>query len=90
MQKEMRRDIESQLYKHTESWQPVINAVLKTIPDQQKDLFYLRYVERLTEREICQRMYIDRSYYYRLITGLINEIAITAAYYQLKFDSVAK
>lgn len=83
MKKEMRQDIESQLYRHATIWQPVIDAVLKTLPEQQQTLYRLRYVERLTEREICQRMYIDRTYYYRLVTGLINDIAVTAAYYQL-------
>ena len=83
MHKHLRQDIESQLYRHTTIWQPVIDAVIKTLPDQQQTLYRLRYVERLTEREICQQMHIERSYYYSLITGLINDIAVTAAYYHL-------
>lgn len=83
MQKEMRQDIESQLYRHTTIWQPVIDATLKTLPEQQQTLYRLRYVERLTEREICQCMYLDRRHYYRLISELIYDIAVVAAYYQL-------
>lgn len=83
MQKEMRQDIESQLYRHTTTWQPVIDTVLRASTEQQRRLYKLRYIERLTEREICSSMHIERTTYYRLISDFINDIAVAAAYYQL-------
>lgn len=87
MKKEMRQEIELRLYKYSQpsasSWNVVIAGQLKLMPKQQQRLFCMRYIEKKSEREICNDLHIERTTYYSWVNSIINDIAIAAAYDRL-------
>lgn len=87
MRKELRQEIELKLYRYSElrssGWDNMISKQIKEMPKQQQQLFCMRYIEKKSEREICNNLHIERTTYYSWINNIINEIAIAAAYDRL-------
>lgn len=88
MRKDIRHEIEARLYQYaqneaTKGWQAIIDTELKQLTDQQAQLFDMRYREKKSEREICRSLHIERATYYRMITDIVQGIALLAAYYKM-------
>lgn len=87
MRKELRQEIELRLYRYSQprasGWDDMIAQQIKEMPTQQQQLFCMRYIEKKSEREICNNLHIERTTYYSWINNIINEIAIAAAYERL-------
>lgn len=87
MKREMRQEIELKLYKYAQAsdtaWGNIIAAQIKSMPKQQQQLLCMRYIEKKSEKEICNDLHIERATYYNWVSAIINEIAITAAYERL-------
>lgn len=87
MRKELRQEIELKLYRYSQlrssGWDTMIARQIKQMPKQQQQLFCMRYVEKMSEREICNDLHIERSTYYSWINNIISDIAIAAAYERL-------
>ena len=88
MRKDIRHEIEARLYQYaqneaTKAWQAIIDAEYNKLSDQQVQLFDMRYRERKSEREICKSLHIERATYYRMITDIVQDIALLAAYYRM-------
>ncbi|MGN1167176.1 MAG: DUF1492 domain-containing protein [Lachnospiraceae bacterium] len=87
MKKELRQEIELKLYRYSEakdtSWNRIIADYVKTMPKQQQQLMCMRYVEKKTEKQICEGLHIERSTYYSWINTMLNDLAIAAAYERL-------
>lgn len=88
MRKDIRHEIEARLYKYaaglekSTEWQEIIEAELKELTAPQRKLFKMRYEEKRSEREICQRLHIERSTYYSWISDIVQDVALLAAYYK--------
>lgn len=53
-------------------WCRVVEKTLEHFHDTGKDtLIRLRYFDKLSERRVCERLYIDRSAYYDWITDVL-------------------
>ena len=87
MKKELRQEIELRLFRYSQlreaSWDNMIAEQIKKMPKQQQQLLCMRYVEKKSEREICNDLHIERATYYNWINNILNEIAIAAAYERL-------
>lgn len=89
MRNELRHEIESRLYnycKETEDnfkWVLLIAAHLEGLEEIKLRLFEMRYKERKKEKEICDRLHIDRATYYNYISDIIQNIALIASYERL-------
>ena len=87
MRKEMRQEIELQLYKFKRDgcspWADLISREMENMEAQRKELLQLRYIEKKPEKEICSLLHIERSTYYSWLNNIIQEIAIAAAYERL-------
>lgn len=87
MRKELRQAIEMRLHKYSQlnesDWNNTIAQQVKHMPRQQQQLFCMRYIEKKSEKEICNELHIERATYYNWINSMINEIAIAAAYERL-------
>lgn len=88
MRKNIRHEIEARLYKYaaglenSKDWREIIEAELEELTPQQRKLFKMRYKEKQSEREICQKLHIERSTYYSWISDIVQDVAILAAYYR--------
>ena len=87
MKKEIRQEIELQLYKLRRGgrsrWTEIIENEMESMDGARRELLRLRYIERKPEKEICGILHIERSTYYAWLNRTINEIAIAAAYERL-------
>lgn len=87
MRKNLRQEIELKLHRYhllqDEAWDDVIADQLKTFPSSQQELFYLRYIKKKSEREICEELHIEKTTYYNWVNNILSDMAIAAAYARL-------
>lgn len=87
MRKEVRQEIELQLYRFKRNscspWADLIKKEMENMESTRRKLLQLRYIEKKPEKEICSLLHIERSTYYSWLNNIIQEIAIAAAYERL-------
>ena len=65
-------------------WCRVVEKTLEHFHDTRKDtLIRLRYFDKLSERRVCEKLYIDRSAYYDWVTDVLTYGAMLAIQYSL-------
>jgi len=65
-------------------WCRVVEKTLEHFHDTGKDtLIRLRYFDKLSERRVCEKLYIERASYYLWATDILNYAAMIAIQFRL-------